>query len=390
MVPFFVDNRGKTLISVFDKLLPESEKCLVAVAYLTSDGLTALGKVLGRVRNNVRMIIGTGFGLSDPKAIKKLRRMPKITCKIMVSESKGLDSSFHPKLYIFYLKNNVVLSVGSSNLTHGGLERNEEANIVLQLPQEAPLVKQAEKSFESWWAKALIPSDELLRKLQQAHRKRQEWERKVTREEEKLLSESEETIPVKFGENMKKEIKQICKDVGPKRIQIRRRSENEAIKILRKSRNNFNKNLLEKFLEKADTDYSERGSSQGRFVSTILGRNKNLILGDSIKKIQLLIREIFFEERIDKVEELVGDLKGIKYGFVSLLLYLKDRNRFNFYTPHKIERGLRNIRKIKDKFRGNFQKRYEQFNHLANKIKSDCNCEPQAMDIIFAVKGEEK
>jgi len=113
---------------------------------------------------------------------------------------------------------------------------------------------------------------------------------------------------------------------------------------------------------------------------------RKILEENSLEDLNEFFIEIYWKENIDKADELIAKLKGIGEGFVSLLLYLKNREKYNILFP-VTEKAVKKI--FKEEITGTFKDRYLKFNKLVNKLKQICNLKPQEVDIILTVIGKE-
>jgi len=103
----------------------------IAVAYLKNSGLDRIKTAL--MRANGRLVAGTSsFHITDWQALKMLVRLSKTNPRLLIR--KYYHESFHPKVFYFEDSRIATAIVGSSNLTGGGLEKNVEANVMVQGP----------------------------------------------------------------------------------------------------------------------------------------------------------------------------------------------------------------------------------------------------------------
>jgi phosphatidylserine/phosphatidylglycerophosphate/cardiolipin synthase-like enzyme len=136
-------------------------------------------QVLNESENKPKITVMTGFdfGITDVGALRALQKIENVNCRI------SCDKNFHPKLYIFEKDDDyATISVGSSNLSEGGLSTNYEANLTIEgKVTETPIIKQAidyfsflfsisapfdEKSIESYVkAKHKKETDENIEKM---------------------------------------------------------------------------------------------------------------------------------------------------------------------------------------------------------------------------------
>lgn len=177
-------------------------------------------------------------------------------------------------------------------------------------------------------------------------------------------------------------VKRIQKKYIPKqRIEERKKYENLAIEIITKNLGKLTKGHIRKIAERLDTDFWKGRTIRRRFGLLVWGNLKRILANDE-KKMNLFFSEVFGKENLDDVEVLISDLKGIGDGFVSSMLYLKDRQGYNVFVNATSE-GVKAAFPREPDFYGSFKDRYACFNSLANELKKECDLEPQEIDIIL-------
>jgi len=115
-------------------------------------------------------------------------------------------------------------------------------------------------------------------------------------------------------------------------------------------------------------------------------RNKKKILGNDLELINKLIVEIWDKENMD-IDHIIGELNGIDCGFVSLIFYLRDPEKYAILTKKTGEgiEKLFNIRLPKTPFKA----RYLKFNEYVNILRK-YGVKPQEIDTILAVIADEE
>lgn len=184
-----------------------------------------------------------------------------------------------------------------------------------------------------------------------------------------------------------KEIQADSMRVSPLRVEEREKYEDTAIAIIELNFGNLTKRQIRKFMQYLDMDFSRGEPTAGRFGLLLRGDTRNRILRNDLEKLNELFLEIYWNENLEEANRLVSELDGISDGFVSCLLYLKNRDKYNVFIPATAE-GIK-IAFPNTSFVGSFKKRFSEFNKLANALKQKCNLESQQMDIILTVLGEE-
>lgn len=106
------------------------ERVILSVAFVTESGVEVLEKALKPLAARTTVFAGIRNDITSAQALKRLL---KIGVKTLAVDTGSRLLLFHPKLYLVGTKSGASLSVGSANLTLGGLNNNVEAGIILQL-----------------------------------------------------------------------------------------------------------------------------------------------------------------------------------------------------------------------------------------------------------------
>jgi HKD family nuclease len=134
-VEFFPDTDA--LRKRFEELIVQAQDIEIAVAWAgkPEEGIQNL---LWRMRRKVRkLVVGCSLCNTNPDFLKKWQRHPGFRVVLDTTEV------FHPKLYLFRAGGEVHLFIGSSNLTGGGFDKNQEANILLRGRNAGPIAEAA-------------------------------------------------------------------------------------------------------------------------------------------------------------------------------------------------------------------------------------------------------
>jgi hypothetical protein len=109
----------------FSDLAGRATRIEIAVAWAGRPNC-GVQAVLWKARSKVsRFVVGCALYNTHPDFLEKWQNQPNFRV------IRDTDEIFHPKLYLFWMPKSVVLLVGSSNLTDGGFEKNQEANVLL-------------------------------------------------------------------------------------------------------------------------------------------------------------------------------------------------------------------------------------------------------------------
>ena len=178
-------------------------------------------------------------------------------------------------------------------------------------------------------------------------------------------------------------VQAIQKDRIPSdRIKKRKEWEDQAIDIISKNVGKLTKGQIEEIIALLDSDLWVGQQINKRFGLLLWGRNRKLIIQNDEKAMNLLFSQIYDKEKLEAVEEITSQLRGVGDGFVSCLLYLKNRDGNNIFLGATRE-GIRAAFPEEASFFGSFKNRYLNFNKLANELKNRHNLKPQEMDIIL-------
>lgn len=182
--------------------------------------------------------------------------------------------------------------------------------------------------------------------------------------------------------------------IGLERIRKRRSFEDLVKAIIEEKPGNLTKEDIKWIMDFIDMDFYKghhilptKDPKARRFGELFAEPNKKKILEEnSLEDLNEFFIEIYWKENIDKADKFITKLKGVKEGFVSLLLYLKNREKYNILLP-VTEKAVKRI--FGEELTGSFKERYLKFNELVNKLKQTCDLKPQEVDIILTVIGKE-
>jgi len=157
MKPLLYENE---LLDEFKRQMSNADRFALAMALMSQGGLDSVQDLL-RVRLERgcvgRVLVGVDMP-TEPDAIESLLTLRKqfsdqFSVRVFKS-SKG--RIFHAKFAIFERQNRLTAILGSSNLTHGGLAENYEANVLITEPAVVrKLVDYFEEHFEGGRSKRI-------------------------------------------------------------------------------------------------------------------------------------------------------------------------------------------------------------------------------------------
>lgn len=185
-----------TIKDEVENLLSEAIEVNIAVALCSNYAINALQNV----PKSCKLRIVTGVDLPTPLEVLR-------TLKIRYKKKARVytESFFHPKVYIFRLKNKeLVAYIGSGNFTEGGLLNNIEVFYKVEDQDECNNIS---GWFENVFNKSLCITDDFLIDYKEYSRKWAKEENKRKYEIKALLSETNEKK--RLFDSMKEKLKEI-------------------------------------------------------------------------------------------------------------------------------------------------------------------------------------
>ncbi len=135
----FTDNIKSTLLDALHLRISKAKALNFAVAFMKFSGLHLIEECLKEcLKNNgkAEFLVGLDFKTTEPSALRILNGMSKsgMNLKLFCFSDPVTDDApvYHPKIYIIRGAANVLVSIGSSNLTAGGLRDNVEVNAIIK------------------------------------------------------------------------------------------------------------------------------------------------------------------------------------------------------------------------------------------------------------------
>lgn len=144
---FFTDNIATRLVDVLKPSFSQARSIKVAVAFAKYSGYSLIERGLNECLDKggaVEFLIGLDFRITEPRVMRILlqlsgRGLP-LACFCFSDTSARDTPVYHPKLYLLDDGEKVVFSIGSSNLTRGGLKDNVEVNAVFTASRHEEVV----------------------------------------------------------------------------------------------------------------------------------------------------------------------------------------------------------------------------------------------------------
>lgn len=135
----FTDNMTINLLQVLKQKLSEADEVKFGVAFVRYSGYSLIEDAIKHCLENegkVEFILGLDFRTTEPRILRLLSKMAKSDTNLNLfcfSDPSTDDTPiYHPKIYLLREGERVVISIGSSNLTAGGLKDNVEVNAVIE------------------------------------------------------------------------------------------------------------------------------------------------------------------------------------------------------------------------------------------------------------------
>lgn len=125
------------------------KRAIISVAFASEDGVDLIEPVLARHADKITVFAGIRNEITSAQALKRLL---EIGVSLYAVDTGSRTLLFHPKLYHVREADVARLTVGSANLTLGGLNNNIEAGVLFELniddEDDAAFVEELEESFD--------------------------------------------------------------------------------------------------------------------------------------------------------------------------------------------------------------------------------------------------
>jgi HKD family nuclease len=129
--------------------LPEIQKVLMSVAFITEDGVEKIEPQLMAHASLVTVFAGIR---NDTTSYQALVRLHGVVSNLYTVDTGTRTVIFHPKLYLVRGRDRAQLIVGSANLTLAGLNNNIEAGMLLDFDlmdaDDRALIEEIEMQFD--------------------------------------------------------------------------------------------------------------------------------------------------------------------------------------------------------------------------------------------------
>lgn len=168
----------------------------------------------------------------------------------------------------------------------------------------------------------------------------------------------------------------------PERISFRKSTEDRARDLLVKNLGNINVGQLDEAFREIDGDFWDGERRQGRFGWIVAGKNKREILANDLTKLNKFVLEVFGNENLTAVDDLIRDLNFVGYGVASILLYLRNPEKYNVFL-RKRSKALKLVFPDARTELDYFGRDYPQYNAFATKLRERFGLAPQEVDLVL-------
>lgn len=155
----FIGAPIKNIENEVTSMFKQCEKAFIAVSYLKMSGVESIKQSIeenNSTNTKISILTSLDFGITDEEGLRELLDMG-VSCNIVHNKN------FHPKLYIFELGGGeATMIIGSSNLSHGGLSTNCEANLILNGNISESPIKDAIEYFSHMQSKGILLDEEII------------------------------------------------------------------------------------------------------------------------------------------------------------------------------------------------------------------------------------
>lgn len=326
-----------------EKLLSVAIEVNIAVALCSNYAVNALQNI----PKSCKLRVVTGVDLPTPlEVLRALKSRYKKKARIYA------ETFFHPKVYIFRLKNKeLVAYIGSGNFTEGGLSNNIEVFYKVEDQDEC---RNLLDWFENVFNKSLCITDDFLIEYKEYSRKWAKEENKRTSEIKSLLSETNEKK--RLFDSLKEKLKEIRDSQDYKGICNERTDTVSRIKEALDYENGFENIDIDKFLKIKELGNIRQSYKKDlkRAVKSHKLRDLFLMLCNDDESIEKRYRDATEEYKI----------RGCDKNMITKVLAVHDPQKYMLWN------GV--TEDIMDKYDIRFErgtKEYQKYGHLCEEFK---------------------
>lgn len=141
------DNVNKTFLEVLKPHLSQARELKFGVAFVKYSGFIMIeGGIHECLEQDgkVEFLLGLDFRTTEPKVLRALHHLStdRTNLKLYCFSDPSTNDTpvYHPKIYIIRGTEKFLVSIGSSNLTAGGLQDNVEVNVIFLADERDEIV----------------------------------------------------------------------------------------------------------------------------------------------------------------------------------------------------------------------------------------------------------
>lgn len=184
-MPVSVVDNTSGLASVLVSAIEQAEDVRIAVAFASAGGLKLIDDALQRRLGSgahVEFIVGMDLSGTDPSALWALYELSQQRSNAHLYCYTRLNDGgiYHPKLYVMGAPEETTAVIGSSNLTEGGLRKNDEVNTVIRGTRQDEVISDVYAAYSrlKFGPYRVEPDQELLERYQALHQKQSQRARR--------------------------------------------------------------------------------------------------------------------------------------------------------------------------------------------------------------------
>lgn len=160
-----IEKKTKVLNEINKNLL-KCDSFSFSVAFINDSGLQCIKQTLFDLEKRGikgRLITSTYLDFNSPKMFRELLKFNNIDIRIFE------DDGFHPKGYLFNIKDERNIIIGSSNITASALTTNQEWNICLNSIVNEDIVERVTEEFEDQWNHSIGLTEKWISKYEEIY-----------------------------------------------------------------------------------------------------------------------------------------------------------------------------------------------------------------------------
>jgi len=142
-----IDNETKKLVDILNSHLSKAKELKFGVAFAKYSGFAMIEDGINKCLEHgakVEFLLGLDFRTTEPKVLRILHNMTtkNLNIKLFCFSDPSVNDTpvYHPKIYLIRKAEKIVISIGSSNLTAGGLQNNVEVNAIIEASEKDEVV----------------------------------------------------------------------------------------------------------------------------------------------------------------------------------------------------------------------------------------------------------